>query len=119
MHELSVAENILEIVRETLDANGGGTVRSVKICVGELAGIVPESLKFAFDAIKAGTFLEGAKLEIEKKPIVVHCENCGGESSIERFLFKCPQCASENLEIISGNELQVMEIEVDDKGVSA
>ncbi len=115
MHELSIAESIIEIVMENLSTNGGGEVRSVKVRIGELAGVVPDSLDFCFTAITAGTPLEGSKLEIERTSIVAHCAACGADSNIERFVFTCPVCGGVNIEVVSGSELQVVEIEVDDE----
>lgn len=114
MHELSIAENILEIVRENFDANGGGKLRSVKVRIGELAGVIPDSLDFCFTAITKGTPLESAKLEIEKTGIVARCNDCEKESEVHGLVFKCPECKSSNISVVSGNELQVVEIEVDD-----
>ncbi len=115
MHELSLAENILEIVRESVSSNGGGRLKSVKVRIGELAGVVPDSLDLCFTALTKGTELENAKLDIERCGIVAHCRDCGIDSVVEGMTFKCPACGSGNIKVISGNELQVMEIEVDDE----
>jgi len=114
MHELSIATDIMEIVKENLPADGGGHVRSVKVRIGELAAVIPDSLEFCFDAITKGTSLEGAKLEIEKINIVAHCEACGTDSEIENLLFKCKECGGSEVKIVSGDELKVIELEVDD-----
>ncbi len=115
MHELSIAESIVEITKKNLPANGGGNVINVKVRIGELVGVVPEALDFCYSAITAGTSLDGSKLRIEKTSIVAHCDDCGADSKVEGFLFKCPVCDGINLKVISGNELQVVEIEVDDR----
>lgn len=112
MHELSIAENIIEIMNENLTSPV--SVKSVKVRIGELASVIPDSLEFCFSAITKGTRFEGTKLEIENTRLVGHCENCGTDSAVEDFLFKCMTCGSNNLKIISGNELQVVEIEVGD-----
>ncbi len=113
LHELSIAENIIEIIRENLTSTV--SVKSVKVRIGELANVVPDSLVFCFSAITKGTRLEATKLEIESTRLMGRCENCGTESAVEDFLFKCVNCGSNNLKIVSGNELQVVEMEVDDE----
>jgi hydrogenase nickel incorporation protein HypA/HybF len=113
LHELSIAVNILEIVRENFPADGGSKLRSIKVRVGELAGVVPDSLEFCFSAITKGTDMEQARLEIERTGIVAHCESCGVDSEVHGFAFICPACDGSDLRIISGNELSVVEIEVD------
>lgn len=119
MHELSIAENIVEIVRENVASNGSGKVKSVRVKIGQLAGVIPDSLDFCFTVITSGTLLEGARLEIEKTDIVAHCEDCGADSKVEGFIFQCPSCESVNIRVISGNELQVVEIEVDDENMES
>ncbi|MFZ1082635.1 MAG: hydrogenase maturation nickel metallochaperone HypA [Candidatus Kryptoniota bacterium] len=113
MHELSIAENIVEIVKENLAA--GHSVKSVKVKIGELANVIPDSLEFCFGVITKGTPLENTRLEIENVDIVAHCEGCGTDSGVEGFLFQCKNCGSTDLKIISGNELQVVEFQVDDE----
>ncbi len=82
--------------------------------IGELSGVVPESVDFCFKAITAGTSLDGSTLEIEKTHIVALCDDCGKESSVEGLVFRCPKCGGANIKVISGNELQVVEIELDE-----
>ncbi len=115
MHELALAENILEIVKGSMSANGGGKLKSVKVRVGELAGVVPESLDFCFTALINGTEMESAKLEVERCDIVAHCLDCGTDSIVDGMTFKCAACGGGNVKVISGNELQVIEIEVEDE----
>jgi len=115
MHELSIAENILEIVNANLEGHGPAAIRSVKVRIGELAGVIPESLEFCFAAITKGTAMESAKLEIERTDIVAHCETCGADSAVKGLIFRCPSCSGPNIKIVSGDELRVVEIEVDDE----
>jgi hydrogenase nickel incorporation protein HypA/HybF len=112
MHELSVAENILEIVKENLSTTG--SVKKVKVRIGKLANIIPDSLEFCFDAITRGTVFEGAKLEIEGVNIVVRCESCGVDSEVESYFFQCKKCGNTDVKIVSGNELRVVELEIED-----
>jgi hydrogenase nickel incorporation protein HypA/HybF len=113
MHELSIAENIIEIVKENLAADC--SVKSVKVRIGELANVIPDSLEFCFGVITKGTPLERARLKIENISITAHCEGCEADFEVEGFLFQCKNCGSTDLRIISGNELRVVEIEVDDE----
>lgn len=114
MHELSIAQNILDIVRENISGSDAGRLKTIKLRIGELAGVVPDSLGFCFEAMTKGTDMERARLEIERTGIVAHCEKCGNNFSVEGLAFKCPLCESAGIKVISGNELQVVEIEVED-----
>ncbi len=116
MHELSIAQSIIEIVRQHLPANGSPAVRTVNMKVGELSGVVTESLEFCFQAITAGTPLEGARLAIEHLPVRARCRTCTAVFPVEQSVFRCASCDGEDLEIVSGRELRVTEIELEDEG---
>ncbi|MBU2445746.1 MAG: hydrogenase maturation nickel metallochaperone HypA [Bacteroidetes bacterium] len=114
MHELSIAQEIVNIVNQYLPENGNNSVRSVKVAVGKLSNILPDSLEFCFEAITTNSNLHGAKLEIEKIPLTVQCGDCNEKSDLEETIFVCPNCGGFNLQILSGRELNVIEIELDE-----
>lgn len=115
MHELSIAQNIVEIVEQHLPEIGVREVKSVKLKVGDLSGVVPDSLRFCFDAITAGTRLQSAVIEIEHVPFVVRCNKCGEDSTNESGVVFCDSCGGRDVSIISGNELRITEIEILDE----
>jgi len=86
----------------------------VRVRVGPLAGIVPDSLDFCFDAIVTGTPLSRARLDIEKTLVKARCSGCGAGFEVEGTLFLCSRCGSADIEVVSGTELQVVEIEMAD-----
>jgi hydrogenase nickel incorporation protein HypA/HybF len=112
MHELSIAEGILEIVNETIRDEPGAVVEKVFVDVGILVAVVPDSLDFCYTAITSETPLQGSQLVIRQVPICVRCRDCGGESEVQSFIFRCPHCDGGALETLSGNELSVTGIEV-------
>ena len=114
MHELSVAQSIVDIVQQYLPAGNGMPVKIVRLKVGAMAGIVPDSLEFCFTVITAGTKLESAQLSIERIPFCLRCKACGTTSENEFGTVLCPQCGSSETAMVSGNELQVTEIELDE-----
>jgi len=114
MHEVSLARNIVEIVREHLSPESACEVQSVTVRIGELAGVIPESLEFCFRALTQGTALEHTSLIIRREPIKARCENCGRKSLITIDSFKCPVCGSNYLTLLAGTELRVSEIETVD-----
>lgn len=114
MHELSIAEGILDIVRQYLPEGDHKGVKAVRMKVGTLAGVVPDSLEFCFSAIIQGTSLQGATLEIEHIPLVVECRQCKARSESELSMFVCPSCGDGKVTVISGQELQVTEIELEE-----
>jgi hydrogenase nickel incorporation protein HypA/HybF len=114
MHELSVAQNIIEIVQEHLQEDQKDAVKKVKVKVGKLTNIFIDSLIFGFEVLTKETNLAGSELEIEVVPIKIKCEACGENSALDDFLFACPVCQSTSIKIISGYELMVNEIELKD-----
>ncbi len=115
MHELSIAQDILDIVRQHVPSEKPHQVQTVKIRIGDMAGVVPDSLEFCFNAIISNTSIEGAALVIEHVPVVVRCMQCKKEHSLDHLAFYCPFCNSTDVQMVSGNELQVVEIEVSDE----
>lgn len=112
LHELSIAQSIVEIVEQNLPANGSPRVRSIRLKVGELAGVVVDSLEFCFAAITSGTRLDGATLDVDRIPLMVVCRTCHQTFHVEQFVFLCPTCGRGDVEVVSGRELQVSEIEL-------
>ena len=119
MHELSVAESILEIVRTNVPPGEELAVKSVKLKVGRLAGVVADSLDFCFTAITQETPFEDVMLDIEMTPFVIQCRTCGTSSGNESGVAVCPACSSTETEVVSGTELQVMAIELQDEPSTA
>lgn len=111
MHELSVAQNILDIVFDHVPEPQRLLVRSVRVRVGTMSGVVADSLEFCFSAVIAGGPLASARLEIESIPFVLRCDSCGAESSNDSGVPFCPSCGA-LARIVSGTELQVREIEL-------
>jgi hydrogenase nickel incorporation protein HypA/HybF len=113
MHELSIAQNILDIATDQAKDKHFDKIISIKVKIGELAAVDPGSLLFSFDIIKAETKFSDVTLEIEEIPLKCFCENCETESKIDNFLFVCANCESTNIKVISGEELTISEIEVE------
>jgi hydrogenase nickel incorporation protein HypA/HybF len=110
MHELSIAQSILDIVREHVPDDQ--KVKSVKVRIGEMSGVVPDSLEFCFTSMTAETPLALTRLDIDHLPYILFCANCNKEQRAEPGLALCPECGSSSTRVVSGLELQVVEIEV-------
>jgi hydrogenase nickel incorporation protein HypA/HybF len=65
VHELAIIEGVLDMVTERLP---DATIRCVRLEVGALTGVVPDSLRFCFELATEGTSLQGACLEITETP---------------------------------------------------
>ncbi|MEW6181885.1 MAG: hydrogenase maturation nickel metallochaperone HypA [Bacillota bacterium] len=112
MHEFSLVESMIGLVRESAAENGITRVSVVKLVVGRLVMAQPELLRFSFDVLKEKTVLEGASLEIEERPVMMRCRGCGNSLYPEYVEFICPSCG-ETLEVITGKELYIEHYEGD------
>jgi hydrogenase nickel incorporation protein HypA/HybF len=113
MHEMSIVQNLIEIIQEEMAKHEAKTLRSVHLHVGEMSAIVPDALSFCFEVITAGTEMEGARLVMEMIPIEGSCLGCGVQFQIKDYVFLCPSCGSTSIETIAGRDLSIVEIEVD------
>jgi hydrogenase nickel incorporation protein HypA/HybF len=114
MHELSIAQNIIEIVQDHVPENKQKSVKIIRVKIGKLTNILTDSLQFGFEALTRETSLSSASLEIEELPLTIECRECGQKRSINDFIFSCPGCQSSDIQVVSGNELSVSEIELND-----
>ncbi|HEV7624954.1 MAG TPA: hydrogenase maturation nickel metallochaperone HypA [Streptomyces sp.] len=112
MHEMSIAVAMVEQVTEAAEKNGSGTVEAVRLRLGELAGVVADSLHFCFSLACAGTLLDGAVLLIDHLPGRARCAPCGAEwaTGMPPQLC-CPQCEGGRAELLSGRELQIVGVQ--------
>ncbi len=113
MHELSIAQNIVNIVQEEMRKCDAESLKMVRLKIGTMSAIVPESLSFCFGLITDGTKFEGAELIMDIIPLKGSCRDCRNEFEIEDYAFECPSCQSRKIETISGREMAIVEIEVD------
>jgi hydrogenase nickel incorporation protein HypA/HybF len=109
VHELGIAELVAGIAREQA---GDRRVRSVRMRIGHLRRLAPDTLRFAFDLVIRETPLEGAQIEIESVPVAALCERCEVESPQGEFPLECPHCGSRELEIVRGDELRVESLDL-------
>jgi hydrogenase nickel incorporation protein HypA/HybF len=119
MHEMSVAQSLIEIIRSEMDKNAVTVLQTVKVKAGRINAIVPEALETAFWTLTRGTPMEGASLELETVPLELECGACGTRftSATEDTLFlhaECPECGWEfGHRVITGRELYIEYIEAD------
>jgi hydrogenase nickel incorporation protein HypA/HybF len=110
MHEASLVAELIQVVETQAAEHGMTRVTGLKLRVGAMRAAVPELLKTAFEVMRVGTVAEAAALEIETVPLVARCENCRQDVTIEEFAFFCPICGSVLSKILSGQEMDLMEL---------
>ena len=113
MHEVSICESIVDIIRVTAEKERASKVTSVRLKVGEMAGVVEDALRFAFEVVSKDTIAEGARLDIEHVPLTARCRSCNREFHIVGYAFSCKHCDSPEIEVVSGRELQIEDIDME------
>jgi len=114
MHELGIAQSILDRMKEESIRHRGARATKVGVRIGELSGVDPDALSFGFQALSKDTPLEGATLEIDFRRRMQRCCACGCQFETAAMLTACPECGSQNTICIAGDELDIVFIELED-----
>ena len=112
MHEFSIMEAALETAAQKTRAAGATRIHRLKLRVGRLSGVVPEALRFAFDALKTESPAAAAVLEIEEVPAVCWCAGCAAEYEAKDLNYSCPRCHQPGGELRRGRELELAALEI-------
>ena len=120
MHELSMAQGIINAVLDTAKENNATEVNEVTIEVGRLAMIIPEQLEFILGVLIENTIMEDAKVNFEEIPAEIECHDCDfhGEAVLDDSdhyapLVKCPECDSLSVEVLNGKDIVVKNIVIE------
>lgn len=108
MHELAIAEGLVDAVTERLP---GARITAVRLEIGALSGVVADSLRFCFDLATEGTPLEGALLEIDEPVARCECRACGAGFEPGGPIPLCP-CGSADVAVVSGQQLSLTSVKV-------
>lgn len=114
MHELAIAQSIVDAVEARAVECSAARVKSVRLKIGEASGVVGDSLTFSFGLLIAAIpALTGAHLLIDSVPHRARCSHCQSEFAVINYVALCPTCQQWSAEIISGTELQIVEMEIE------
>lgn len=108
MHELAITRSIVEMLDEQLP---GARITMVRLEIGKLSGIVPDSVRFCFDVVTSGTNMQDARLEISEPAGEGRCRNCGADLRLEDFIILCP-CGSADIEVHGGDQLRIRAVQI-------
>ena len=112
MHEIGIMESAITAVLDQARQHHARQVNRIVLRIGSLSGVEPEALRFAFDAVTAGTLAEGAELKIETVAARAYCAGCGVEFEDDAgFIFSCPRCRSFSGDLRQGREIELSRIE--------
>lgn len=113
MHELAVAQALVEQVDAVIRQHGATHASLIRVRIGALAGVVPEMLATAFPLAAAGSRMEHAVLDLVAAPITVRCQTCGMETEAAVNRLVCGACGDWHTQIVSGDELLLESVELE------
>jgi len=113
MHEMSLAEGIIELVEDTARRENAARVSLVVLEIGQLSSVEPEALRFCFDVVTKGGIADGAALEIVAVPGAGWCMQCATTVPLGERWGDCPQCGSAQVQPTAGTEMRVREIGIE------
>ena len=113
MHEMSLAEGVLQLVEDTAQRERAQRVKLVVLEIGRLSSVEPEAMRFCFEAVTRGSIAQDASLEIVVMPGLGWCMPCGAEVEMAESYGACPRCGSYQVQPTGGLEMRVREIEIE------
>jgi hydrogenase nickel incorporation protein HypA/HybF len=110
MHEFSIALSIVDIAADTAEKNHLSAVHEVEVEIGQMSGVIPEALEFAWESARVNTLVAKAALKIRLVELEVRCRACGHCHKPDGLYTSCPGCGEVQPDILSGKELRVISI---------
>lgn len=113
MHEMSLAEGVLQLVEDTARRESARRVKLVVLEIGRLSSVEPEAIRFCFEAVTHGGIAQGAALEIIDVAGAGWCLPCAETVALGELYGACPKCGSHQVQPTGGTEMRVKEIEIE------
>ena len=112
MHELSLSNGMLEIIRKQALEDGFDRVLVVRLEVGALSCVERAALEFCFESVTRGSVAEGARLEILDVAGEAWCWDCENVVPLARRGEACECCGGYRLKVRDGEQVRLAELEV-------
>jgi hydrogenase nickel incorporation protein HypA/HybF len=113
MHEYSIVSSLIDSCEEHAKSNNASRVTNIVVKIGVMSGVEPSLLQIAFDTFKEESICKDAQLIINIQKVVLKCKSCEKESTLQKLEYHCPLCNSTNLNILDGEEMYLMQLELD------
>lgn len=114
MDEHEITTHILTVVDQAAHRNTAHRILGVHLAIGGRRVLDPKRLQSVFAEAARGTVAEGAQLFVKVLPVRHHCQNCGHNFEAGRAEAPCPECSHPHTEMIGGEELRLLDMELDD-----
>jgi len=112
MHEMALAEGVIDLVEDAARANGVKRVKTVVIEIGALSHVAPEAMQFCFEAVSRDSVAAGARLDIVTVAGQGWCLDCAKTVPLTERFGACPECGRHHVQMTAGDEMRVKEVEI-------
>jgi hydrogenase nickel incorporation protein HypA/HybF len=112
MHEYSIVQNLLDQCEESAKKNSASKVTKVVVKIGVMSGVEPDLLQTAFNTFKDGTICQDCEYIQNIQKVEIRCLKCNTTSQLEKSEYSCPKCKSVELDVIDGEDLILMQLEL-------
>jgi len=113
VHEYSIVQALLTQCEELAHENEAQAVTKVVVKIGKMSGVEPHLLDVAFNTFKEKTVCDGADFILNIQPLVIECQACGVQTTLEKIYYKCPACESLDVRVIEGEDMFLMSLEME------
>src|ERR1035437_9042022 len=115
MHELQITERILDVVLKHATGQDVSKVVRIHLRIGALSDLEDEWIQHYFDYLSRGTVAENAQLAITRTGAVLCCRSCSCSFEVTREQLghaHCPDCGETGLQLVTGREYVIENMEV-------
>jgi hydrogenase nickel incorporation protein HypA/HybF len=119
MHEMAITQSILDIALKHAEQAGTSQILKINLVIGEMSGVVDDSVQFYFDFLSKDTLAEGAALVFDRRPAIYRCRECDTTYHPEDYRWTCPACDALAFEVVSGREFRIESLEIGDQSKPA
>ena len=113
MHELSIAQALVEQLEEIRKREGASRIVRCRVAVGRLSGVDRGALEAAFPLAAEGWPIQPDALDVREVPVSVRCRRCSAETRLEELDFRCSACQSIEVDLAAGREIQLESVDLD------
>lgn len=113
MHEYSIVQALLNQCEDIARENEAQSVSKIIVKIGKMSGVEPHLLEIAFNTFKEKTVCDGADFVMNVQPLVIECNGCGTQTTLEEIYYKCPACESLDVKVVDGEDMYLMTLEME------
>lgn len=113
MHEFSIVNALMSMCENSAKEHNATKITKVEVKIGKLSGVEPHLLEISFNTFKEDTICHEAEFVIHLQDLVIECNTCKKQSTLQENEFKCLTCNSTDVNVLNGEEMLLMHLEME------